>query len=383
MEGKVETIPAEEKKETSLVLDLAPAVVGLDDSKSSQILTVFGGMAQKLKGYEEELEAVRAMDMGPDASKRARRLRLDIKKIRTSTENTRKEQKAEYLKFSKALDGAANVLKWGISGIEDELQQIEDHVKIQEEKRKNKLAEERREALLEYGMEDEHMAALDLGSMTDAVWNTFLAGTKSSYEQKKAAEAEEERQRLEREEKARILRERKDQLLPLSDYIDIKALTDDTTEEEFKSLLSTGTEKKAEADAEAERIRKENEELQKKAAAAERKRKREEKAREKEESERKAKEEAEKKAQEEKLAAERKAREKAEEEARKEREAREAEEAARKEEARRAAMAPDKEKLETIAGNLLAKLGMFSSKEAKIAMEDAAQVLKTAAEEMA
>lgn len=228
----------------------------LEKSKAQQIKEVFEPMAEMIKNFETvygELLTEVASGITEELSAKAKRLRLGISKVRINAEKARKEQKAEYLRAGKAIDGVANILKWAVEEKENKLREIENHFILIEQERLKKLQQDRAEKLSAY-VDDADQR--DLTKFEEDEFNALLEFKKKEKEDRIKAEKQAEAERLAKE--------------------------------------------KAEAE-ERERIRKENEKL--KAEAKERERK------EKEERERLAKIQAAEKAKQE---AERKAREKKE-----------------------------------------------------------------------
>jgi len=231
----------------------APELSSIEPSRAEMIRSTFEPMAAMLTEFEAaygEIVAESEKEITKELTGKAKRLRLDIGKVRIETEKIRKAEKEEYLRAGKAIDGVSNILKWAVTEKENRLKEIEDHFAIMERRRLEALQKERVEALSPY-VEDAHER--DLASMEDDVWNAYFAAKKKEYEDRIEAERKAEEERIARE--------------------------------------------KAEVE-ERERIRKENERLKKEA---------EERA--KEEAERKKKEEAERKAREEKERKEREAHE--------------------------------------------------------------------------
>ncbi|MFT6442497.1 MAG: hypothetical protein ACJASM_002043 [Salibacteraceae bacterium] len=233
----------------------APELQGIESSKAEQIKATFEPMAKMLSSFEGQFEDIineASKAVSTSLATKAKRLRLDIGRVRIETEKTRKAQKDEFLRAGKAIDGVSNILKWAITDKEEKLKEIENHFEIQEKKKLEALQLEREELLSDY-VDDAHLR--DLSGMQLDVWDAYLSTKKQDHVDRIAAEkkAEEERQAK------------------------IKA------EEE-----------------ENERVRKENEKLKSEAEEKERLEKIEKDKRKKEESDRKAKEESEKKAREEK-----------------------------------------------------------------------------------
>lgn len=247
----------------------------------------------------------------------ARTGRLFLREKRIAIEKTRKELKEQALREGKAIDGIANVLKALIVPIEEYLGKQEKFAEIQ--------AEKKREA------------------------------------ERIAAEKRIEEERIKQEQIQQLHRERREILLPYKYWWEPELETTNLgkiDEGNFKNILSSLKQEKADYDAEQERIRLENERLKKEAEEKERKAREERElhekqlAKERAEAEKKRKEiakqeEAKRKAIEEKARREREKREKeiaedkrkAEEKARKEREMAQAKaEAERKEKERLAEM---------------------------------------------
>lgn len=280
----------------------APELQVLEPSKADQIKKTFEPMAEMLTGIEEaynELVVEANQEITQELTSRAKRLRLDIAKVRIETGKLKDKQK-EYIKLEdKAIMGVHNILVWSVKEKEDKLKEIEKHFEIQEQKRIDALQEERVGLLSPY-VEDAHER--DLSKFDQDEFDALLAMKRSQYEDRIAAEKKAEEDRIAKE--------------------------------------------KAEAE-ERERIRKENEILKKNAEERDRLAKIEADKREKEEAARRDKEEAERKSREDKerkereayeakLRAEREERERIEREERAKREKLEDELRAKKEAERRA-----------------------------------------------
>lgn len=247
---------------TELVKFDTPELQVIEKSKAEQIKATFEPMAEMLTEFEDAYNSViqeAEQEITKDVTTKAKRLRLDIGKVRIETEKVRKEQKEEYLRAGKAIDGVSNILKWAVTDKENRLKEIENYFEIQEQKRLEKLQADRAEKLSLY-VEDAHER--DLAKFADDEFEALLAMKKKEQEDRIAAAKKAEEERIAKE--------------------------------------------KAEAE-ERERIRKENEQLRKEAEERERLAKIEAEKRAKEEAERKAKEEAERKAREEKERKEREA----------------------------------------------------------------------------
>jgi len=313
-------------------LTIAKELEVLDKSKADQIRAVFAPMVTMLKEFEGQYEDVVNLEQSPEKCAKAKRLRLDISKVRIEADKVRTKQKEEYLRAGNAIQGVYNILKFAVTDKEEKLKEIEQYYeRIEEEKRKQK-EEERIAELEKYDIDG---SSLNLGTMQDSVWSNYLNGVRLNWQAVKDAETKAEQERMAKEEEEQKERER------------IKI--------------------------ENERLRKEAEEREKEI----------EKERQKVEEERRIQEEVLRKEREAREKIEREAREKEAEERRKEQERliKEREEKAKAEaEEKRKASAPDREKLISAASSLLAIT--LSTEKAKQAIEYAAGILNKAAIEM-
>lgn len=175
----------------------------IEPSRAEQIRAIFIPMANMLEGFETQYNEVVQLEPSKETSSRAKRLRLDIAKVRINTEKLRVAQKEEYLRAGKAIDGVANILKFAVVEKENKLQEIETHFERLEAARISKLAEDRAIELEKY----ECFNVPNLGIMDEAVYSNFLVGAKANFETRKEAERKAEEERLAKE--AAELAERK------------------------------------------------------------------------------------------------------------------------------------------------------------------------------
>lgn len=316
-------------KVNSLITFESKELQGIDISKAQQIKAVFDPMSESLLQFEERFNEVIEGSKGEiteELTKKARRLRIDIGKVRTSTEKIRKEQKEEYLRAGKAIDGVANILKWAVTDKENKLREIEEHFERIEIERLEKLQKEREEKLSKYV---ENIEEIDLSSMPEDVWNAYISIKEKEYNDRIEAEKKAEAERIENERLDRVENERKIKLLPYRQFWTCENYSlRKMSETNFETILSDMEAAKRKYDIKQEKIRQENERLKKEAEEKERKRLAEEKTRkEKEMKERIERENKERKEREAHEAALKKEREK--------REQIEAEERERREEAER------------------------------------------------
>lgn len=352
MEAKTALAPPKNGPTAVVSLD-TPELGTLPPSKAEQIRATFVPMADMLDEFEGDFRAIMEEaqdeeDVTPELSARARRLRLDIAKVRIAAEKARKAIKEEYLLASRAIDGTSNILKWAISQKEEALEAIE---KIEERREAERLEwlQQERVALLAPYVEDADER--DLSGMDEDVWGAYLGTKKQAHEDRIAAEKKAEAERIEAERVDALERARHAEFAPVYDFVDTDTYRSAGTlsDEEFAAALSAAKEAKAAHDAEQERIRAENERLANERAEAEAKAKAEREAAEKARQDELARIEAERKkereAAETKMAAERKKREALEAAERERKAAEAAAEKARKKAEAEAAKAPVKARL--------------------------------------
>lgn len=187
------------------ILVLDASAFGVDGSRAAQIEAVFVPMVKMLKEFETVYNSVveeSEKGITPEVVALAKSTRVAISKVRIKTESARKEQKEEYLRGGKAIDGVANILKFAISEKEEHLKSIETHYENIEKKRMEKIHTDRTEELAGYGVDD---GPSNLGDMPIEVWERYRDGCHFEHEKIIEAEkkAEEAAAAAEEAEKAR------------------------------------------------------------------------------------------------------------------------------------------------------------------------------------
>ncbi len=335
-------------------LTISKELAGLEKSKARQIEAVFAPMVKMLKEFEAVYDEIAALEINPDTCKKAKRLRLDIAKVRIDADKVRKEQKEEYLRAGNAIQGVYNILKFAVADKEEKLKDIETHYERIEAEKKARLQAERELELVKFDVDGSTLA---LGAMDDVVWDNFLSGAKANHEAVIEAERKAEWELILKQKKEKVYRERQTDLIPYAQFGALDLLTEDTTNEKYDQIVSAMKGRLAVYEKEQAEIRAENKRLKVEAEEAD----------QKAEEEREAKEKLEREIAAEKAEAERKAKE----------------EANRKVAAeRKAQLAPDKEKLTIIATDVLIKIGTVTSTAAKEAIQAAHDIILNTAERM-
>ena len=217
----------------------APELQSIEANRADQIKAIFAPMAAMLAEFETAYaEVCDAASAGitEAVTTKAKRLRLDIAKVRVSAEKVRKEQKEEYLRAGKAIDGVSNILKWAVEGKETKLKEIEDHFENLERQRKAELQASRVALLCEYVRD---AAERDLAGMEDDVWAAYLAAKKAEHEDIIAAELQAQQERESKAEAEERERER------------VKAENERLRKEAAELAAKAEQERKAREDAEA------------------------------------------------------------------------------------------------------------------------------------
>ena len=196
---------------TEIVKFDTPELLAIEKSKAKQIKETFEPMVKMLEDFEESFNVVLEESKGgitKELTSKAKRLRLDVGRVRIETGKLKDKQK-EYIKLEdKAIMGIHNIIVWAVTEKEDKLKEIENFFETQEKIRLDNLQKERVDLLTPY-LEDAHERRLS--EMEDDVWDAYLSAKKKEYEDRIEAEKQAELNRIEAEKKAeeeRIAREK-------------------------------------------------------------------------------------------------------------------------------------------------------------------------------
>lgn len=189
-----------------------PELQAIETSKAEKIKATFLPMSEMLSSFEEAYEdLIRRSQNGIDEeiTSQAKRLRIDIGKVRIETGKLKDQQK-EYIKLEdKAIMGVHNILVWAVKEKEDRLKEIENHFEIQEQKRLEKLNIDRAEKLSKY-VDDAYER--DLAKLDEDEFEALLQMKKQQKQDQIKAEEEAERRRKEEAEEARRIKEENEKL---------------------------------------------------------------------------------------------------------------------------------------------------------------------------
>jgi hypothetical protein len=197
----------------------------------------------------------------------AKRVNIDLGKIRSRKDDVKKTQKEYYLKVGKFIDSLANVNEGLIAMGQLEAQEHSKYFERLEADRIAKLKEDRNAKMSQYSQ----VEIPNLELLPDEVFDMMLANYKVAHEAKIKAEQEAEAKRLEDEriekEREALITKRKADIIPYYGFFEVPAMQilGDLSEEAFQSKLSEAKQLKLDNEAEQERIRLENERLKKEA----------------------------------------------------------------------------------------------------------------------
>ena len=299
---------------------IIPHGESLPPSMLANIQEGFQAAFEQAEAWREKALAIKVTSLADkEAMQQAREMRLALKTIRVDAEKKRKALKEDALVMGRAIDGVNNLLLAAIQPLERHLEEQEKFAERLAEQERQRRLTERTEALQPYIEAGQVVPALD--TMTDDQFAKYLEDAKLLHAAKIEAAKKADAERIAREQ--------------------------------------------AEA-AERERLRIENERLRAEAAEREAKAKAEREAAERELARIKAEQEAAAKK-------EREAREKLERELAAKKAEEEAKAKAEAAAAKKAAAAPDKTKLRTIAASVRAiQFPTVSTPEASVILADIA-----------
>ncbi len=167
---------------------------GLEESQAVTIEQAFMPKIIERDALKEVYESLLTKEITPEVCWEAKVVRLKLVKVRTGIADIHKTQKAFFLAAGKFVDAWKNKETLPVTQMEENLEAIEQHYARIEAEKIKALQEERASEM--YKFEADFIPS-NLGELTDQVWQNFILGTKTAYEQKK----ESERLRIKAEEK--------------------------------------------------------------------------------------------------------------------------------------------------------------------------------------
>lgn len=191
---------------------VALAQPGIESGTAVQLRTAFAAAYARAGEVVAASRSVRVTDVSQTADMdRARRMRLELKAFRCAVESVRKALKADSLARGRAVDGVANAIKAQIEPAEEYLLEQEEFAKREAARRENELREARRAEIAPYLLPTDRID-VDLANLSPQIWESMLEGAKLTAQHREEtmrqeAEARAERERADREERARVAAE--------------------------------------------------------------------------------------------------------------------------------------------------------------------------------
>jgi len=211
---------------------------------------------------QEQIELLKPLKMGDeDDAKKAKRIALDLGKIRSSKKDVKKDQKDYYLKVTRFIDSLDGTVEGMISLTQEEAKKHADYFDNLERERKEKLGNDRWEMLSEFT--DLRPPGLEIHS--DEIFNIILKGAKQDKIERKEAEKAEQDRLAEEKRKEELRAKRNAEIIPFYAFFEVPAIQTlaELSEEEYQQKVAEAKKSMADKKAEDEKIRLENERLKK------------------------------------------------------------------------------------------------------------------------
>lgn len=243
---------------------------GIEAKQEQELLGNLPQIKKERDILEAQYSEVIKMDIeNPESWKKARELRMLIQKNRTQGINVwHRNAKDFFLKGGQFVDAIKRKEVEVNERMESNLLEIEKFEEIQKQKeikRLNDLRISETEAYKEF-----IPFGINLGEMQEEDYQKLLQGSKMQFEAEKERLRKEEEERLRIEEINRLHSERKESLLDVWQFVELKqANFGEMSDEDFNQLKINAEASKQDHEKEQERIKKEKERLEKERIARE------------------------------------------------------------------------------------------------------------------
>jgi len=193
------------------IVKIDPTEYGLKETEVATIEAAFMPKIVERDGLKAVYEEILTKEITPALCSDAKSIRLKLVKVRTGISEIHKSQKAFFLAAGRFVDAWKNKETLPVSQMEENLEAIEKHYEKIEAEKIAALQESRKAEIAKY-QTDGAFIPDNLGTLTEEVYNNYLLGVKTAYEQKIAAdkaakEAEEKRIAAEKAEQEQIRKE--------------------------------------------------------------------------------------------------------------------------------------------------------------------------------
>lgn len=169
-----------------------PLEYGLDEQKAMEVESNFLPIISEADLLIPAYQEIIAMEITKDLIPKAGELRKKFMRLRTETDRIHKTTKAFYLAGGRFVDAWKNKNVSVIESMESKLLEIENYYINIEKERIANLEIERLNKIKQYT----EVLPMGLGQMADDVYQNYLAGLKLAYESRIKAEKEAEEKRL-------------------------------------------------------------------------------------------------------------------------------------------------------------------------------------------
>jgi len=241
------------------------AVAQISDLSMAE--SIASNFAPFMEEVQEQIELLKPLEMGnPEHVEVARRISIDLGRIRSRKDAIKKEQKDHYLKVGRFIDALSNTVEGMITLTQDEAKEHAKYFDNLEKQRIEKLKQDRIELISPY-MES-HPVGLEL--LNEETFQIMLSGAKATHAQKLEAIRIAEEQRIEKEKIEKLHHERREMMLPIRQFWPTEDKNPDfgsMSQKDFKKFMADTkkasdlyNEEQARIKAENERLRAEAEE---------------------------------------------------------------------------------------------------------------------------
>ena len=251
----------DEAQTVSLII---PKKYGISEESSNVIAKNCIPIIQEFNNLEIEFDLImQEKEITAEICKSSKSLRNKYVKVRTGGDKVIQAAKDEVQKQVEAHNQLRRNFKEEITSRENQLREKELYFEKIEAARLDKIRKERSTELEKY---ETLYDAGDVALLDNVLWGHFLNGVKADYEEKKEAEKKAEEERIEKERLQKLHSDRKESILHLWQFVQIKDadFSSYTAWESFvlslKKQKTAFDKKQAVIKAENERLKKEAEE---------------------------------------------------------------------------------------------------------------------------
>lgn len=231
---------------------------GLDEKRGQIILNTFGPIFMLAESSIRSADATHvSCESDADNIEKAALVKKSLAGIRIELERTRKDLKEDSLRLGKGIDKVARMIRERIEPAEARMEELAKFKERAEEKRRTELHRSRAALLEPFGVD---LAFYNLGAMTETVFQDLLTATKRQAEVDKAARDYNEKAEAERkaaaEAEAIRLREENERLR--NEQAKLRSEQDAERRQQAQKDAAAKTERdrlQAEADAAQQKLR--------------------------------------------------------------------------------------------------------------------------------